>query len=40
MARREQARTLFSPSERIVLAVSVVGAVIGVVALVAGWITV
>jgi arginine:ornithine antiporter/lysine permease len=40
MARREQGRRLFSPRERAVLAVSVVGAVLGVVALVAGWITV
>lgn len=40
MARREQGRTLFSPSETIILAVSVIGAVVGIVALVAGWITV
>jgi arginine:ornithine antiporter/lysine permease len=40
MARREQGRTLFSPAELVILAVSVVGAVAGVVALVAGWITV
>jgi arginine:ornithine antiporter/lysine permease len=39
-ARREQGRTLFSPAELVILVVSVVGAVIGVVALVAGWITV
>lgn len=40
MARREQARRIFSPGELVILGVSVVGAVIGVVALVAGWITV
>jgi arginine:ornithine antiporter/lysine permease len=40
MARREQGRTLFSPTEMAILAVSIVGAVIGVIALVAGWITV
>ncbi len=40
MARREQARTLFSPREMAIFAFSVVVAVIGVVALVAGWITV
>ena len=40
MARREQGRRPFSPAELVILAVSVVGAVVGVVALVAGWITV
>jgi arginine:ornithine antiporter/lysine permease len=40
MARREQGRTVFSPAELAILAVSVIGAVTGVVALVAGWITV
>jgi arginine:ornithine antiporter/lysine permease len=40
MARREQGRQLFSPRETAVLAVSVVGAVAGVVALAAGWITI
>jgi arginine:ornithine antiporter/lysine permease len=40
MARREQGRRVFSPTELAILAVSVVGAVIGVVALVAGWITI
>jgi len=40
MARREQGRTLFSPVELVILGVSVAGAVLGVVALVAGWITV
>ncbi len=38
MARREQQRQLFSPAELAVLAVSVAGAVGGVVALGAGWI--
>lgn len=40
MARREQGRRAFSPRETVILAVSVVGAVVGVVALVAGWVTV
>jgi arginine:ornithine antiporter/lysine permease len=40
MARREQGRAPFTPGELVILAASVVGAVIGVVALVAGWITV
>jgi arginine:ornithine antiporter / lysine permease len=40
MARREQGRPLFSPRETVILAVSVVGAVVGVVALAFGWITV
>ena len=40
MARREQGRRLFSPTELVILVVSVIGAVVGVVALVAGWITV
>jgi arginine:ornithine antiporter/lysine permease len=40
MARREQDRTVFSPSEVVILVASVVGAIVGVVALVAGWITV
>ena len=40
MARREQGRRLFSPGEAAILAVSIVGAIIGVVALVAGWITI
>ncbi|GAA2297327.1 basic amino acid/polyamine antiporter [Streptomyces kunmingensis] len=39
MARREQGRRLFSPRELAILAVSVVGAVLGVVALAAGWIS-
>ena len=40
MARREQGRTLFSPSEMVILAVSVIGAIVGVIALIAGWVTV
>ena len=40
MARREQGRTTFSPGELVILAVSIAGAVLGVVALVAGWITI
>jgi arginine:ornithine antiporter/lysine permease len=40
MARREQGRKLFSPRELVILAVSVVGAVVGIVALATGWITV
>jgi arginine:ornithine antiporter/lysine permease len=40
MARREQGRRLFSPSEMIILVVSVVAAIVGVIALIAGWITV
>jgi arginine:ornithine antiporter/lysine permease len=40
MARREQGRRPFSPGELVILAVSVIGAVVGVIALVAGWITV
>jgi arginine:ornithine antiporter/lysine permease len=38
MTRREQGRKLFSPVELVILAVSVAGAVVGVVALAAGWI--
>lgn len=37
-ARREQHRRLFSPVEAVICAVSVAGAVIGVIALAAGWI--
>jgi arginine:ornithine antiporter / lysine permease len=40
MARREQGRRLFSRGELVILAVSVVGAVVGVVALAAGWISI
>jgi arginine:ornithine antiporter/lysine permease len=39
MSRREQGRRLFSPGELAILAVSVLGALAGVVALAAGWIT-
>jgi arginine:ornithine antiporter/lysine permease len=39
MSRREQGRELFSPRELVILAVSILGAVAGVVALAAGWIT-
>jgi len=40
MARREQGRQLFSPRELVILAVSVAGAVVGIVALAAGWISI
>jgi arginine:ornithine antiporter/lysine permease len=40
MARREQGRKLFSTGEAAILAVAVTLAVIGVVAIVAGWITI
>ncbi|MEU6860365.1 basic amino acid/polyamine antiporter [Glycomyces sp. NPDC046736] len=40
MARREQGRRLFSPREAVLLAVSIIGAAIGVAALVAGWISI
>jgi arginine:ornithine antiporter/lysine permease len=40
MARREQNRTLFSRPELVILAVSIIGAVIGIVALAAGWISI
>jgi arginine:ornithine antiporter/lysine permease len=39
MSRREQGRQLFSPGELAILAVSVVGAIAGIVALAAGWIS-
>ncbi len=39
MARREQGRRLFSPREAVVLVVSAAGAVLGVAALAAGWIS-
>ncbi|GGW82774.1 MULTISPECIES: basic amino acid/polyamine antiporter [Streptomyces] len=39
MARREQGRRLFSPGELMICAVSIIGAVIGVIALAAGWIS-
>ncbi|MEU7023588.1 basic amino acid/polyamine antiporter [Streptomyces sp. NPDC046203] len=38
-ARREQNRRLFSPREVVILAVSVAGAVLGIVALATGWIS-
>ena len=40
LARREQGRKLFSPSELVILAISVIGAVVGVAALATGAITV
>ena len=40
MARREQGRQLFSPAELVILAVSVAGAVAGIIALATGWITI
>jgi arginine:ornithine antiporter / lysine permease len=40
MARREQGRRLFSPSELVLLAVSIAGALLGVVALAVGWISI
>ena len=39
MARREQGRRLFSPGELVICAVSIVGALMGVTALAAGWIS-
>ncbi|MFC8347463.1 basic amino acid/polyamine antiporter [Streptomyces sp. NPDC057280] len=39
MARREQGRRPFSPRELVILAVSVAGAAVGVVALAVGWIS-
>jgi arginine:ornithine antiporter / lysine permease len=40
MTRREQGRALFTAGELLLLAVTVLGAVAGLVALVAGWITI
>lgn len=40
MARREQGRRLFSPGERLILAISVTGAIAGVVALASGRISI
>ncbi|RSM50899.1 amino acid permease [Amycolatopsis balhimycina DSM 5908] len=40
MARREQGRRLFSPAEIVILAISVVGAVVGVAALATGALTI
>ncbi|QDN74433.1 amino acid permease [Streptomyces sp. S1A1-7] len=39
MARREQGRRLFSPRELVLLLVSIAGAVLGIVALALGWIS-
>ncbi|WP_369244081.1 basic amino acid/polyamine antiporter [Streptomyces sp. R41] len=39
MARREQDRRLFSPREHVILVVSIAGAVLGIVALALGWIS-
>jgi arginine:ornithine antiporter/lysine permease len=39
-ARREQGRQLFSGPELVILAVSVIGAVAGIIALAAGWISI
>jgi arginine:ornithine antiporter/lysine permease len=39
IVRREQGRRLFSPGELVLFAVSVAGAVLGIVALAAGWIS-
>lgn len=39
MARREQGRRVFSPVELVICAISVAGAVLGVIALAAGWIS-
>ena len=38
MARREQGRRVFSPRELLIFAGSIAGAVIGVIALAAGWV--
>ncbi|MFD6275622.1 basic amino acid/polyamine antiporter [Streptomyces sp. NPDC060209] len=39
MARREQGRRVFSPVELVICAVSIAGAVVGVIALASGWIS-
>ncbi|SEE84547.1 basic amino acid/polyamine antiporter [Jiangella alba] len=39
LARREQGRAPFTPGELVILALSLAGAVVGIVALVQGWIT-
>ncbi|RFU84597.1 amino acid permease [Streptomyces triticagri] len=39
MARREQGRRVFAPRELVILAVSVAGAAVGVIALALGWIS-
>jgi arginine:ornithine antiporter / lysine permease len=38
MARREQGRQLFSARELVILVVSVIGAIVGIIALAAGWV--
>ncbi len=40
MSRSEQGRRLFSPVELVILAISILGAIVGVVALATGWITI
>jgi arginine:ornithine antiporter/lysine permease len=40
MSRREQGRRLFSPAEVVLLVVSIAGALVGVIALAAGWISI
>ena len=40
MARREQGRILFSPRELVILVISIAGALLGLVALIAGWISI
>jgi arginine:ornithine antiporter/lysine permease len=40
MSRRERGRKLFSAGELVICVVSIVGAVVGIVALAAGWITI
>jgi len=40
MTRREQGRRLFSPGELVILAVSIAAAVVGVVGLATGWLTI
>jgi arginine:ornithine antiporter/lysine permease len=40
MARREQGRRMFSPAELALLVISVAGAITGIVALAAGWISI
>jgi arginine:ornithine antiporter/lysine permease len=40
MSRREQGRRLFSPAEFVLLVVSIAGALVGIVALAAGWISI
>ncbi len=40
MARREQGRRLFTPGELVILTVSIIGAIVAIIALVAGWISI